>query len=94
MRKRILILIIGLVIFGIGLTVYRVFFLKMARVPTSSMTNTIFPGDFLLMRRSFGKIERGEIVLFKYDPESPGFTERYREDPDTFHVARVIGLPR
>ena len=92
MRKRTLILVIALVIFGLGLTVYRVFFLRTVGVPGSSMANTIIPGDHLLIRKSFGQIERGEIVVFQYDPESPGYKDR-PEDPGTYHVARVVGLP-
>ncbi len=93
MRKRTLILIVVLGIFGIGLTVYRVFFLRMAAVPTASMANTIIPGDRILITKSFGKLERGELVVFQYDPKSPAFRDRPHEDPATFHVARVVGLP-
>ena len=92
MRKRTLILVIALVIFGIGLTVVRIFFLRAAGVPSSSMANTVIPGDNILMTRSFGQIERGEIVLFQYDPKSPVFRDR-PDDPATYHIARVVGLP-
>ena len=93
MRKRTLVLVVVLVIFGVGLTVYRIFFLRMVRVPTSSMANTIFPGDHLLLSKTFGQIERGTLIVFQYDPKSPGYSDRYREDPATFYIARVVGLP-
>ena len=94
MRKRTVILIAIFGILGIGLTVYRVFFLRMARVPGSSMANTIIPGDHIVMTKAFGQLERGEIVVFQHDPKGPDLRDaRYREDPSTFYVARVVGLP-
>lgn len=94
MRKRTVILIAIFGILGIGLTVYRVFFLRMARVPGSSMANTIIPGDHIVMTKTFGQLERGEIVVFQHDPKGPDLRDaRYREDPSTFYVARVVGLP-
>ena len=93
MRKRTLIFVVVLVLLGIAGTVYRVFFLRMVRVPTSSMANTIIPGDHVLISRSFRQIERGEIVVFQYDPGSPAHRDRYRDDTNTFYIARVVGLP-
>lgn len=92
MRKRTLILVIALVIFGIGFAVFRIFFLRMAGVPSGSMANTIIPGDNILITRSFGQIERGQIVLFQYDPKSPVYRDR-PEDPATYYISRIVGLP-
>lgn len=43
--------------------------------------NTILPGDHLIIKREFGEIPRGTVVMFRY----PEGSERY--------VSRVIGLP-
>lgn len=43
--------------------------------------NTIIPGDHLVVTKSFGQVERGQVVVFQY----PG-------DPN-YYVARVVGLP-
>ena len=93
MRKRTLIILIALGLFGIGLTVFRVFFTRMARVPSGSMANTIIPGDHILITKTFGQLERGEIVMFQHDPNVPNARDQYREDPSTFYLARVVGLP-
>lgn len=67
-------------IFIIG---YFFLFLKVARVPTGAMANTIIPGDRILVRtRAFGKIQRGDVILFKYP-----------DDALVTYVARVVGLP-
>ena len=58
-----------------------------ARVPTVSMMNSIIPGDHVVILRSFGQIERGQIVLFQY-PNSTEFA-----DKSEFYLCRVIGLP-
>ena len=70
-----------LVVGGIGLTVYRMFFMWMVRVPTGSMKNTIIPGDRLIVNRAFGAIDRGRLVVFQYP------------DNSTYYLSRVIGLP-
>jgi len=61
--------------------VYRIFFLKLIYVPTGAMANTILPGDYVVVTRRFGAIERGWIVVFKYPA-----------DPSQY-IARVVGLP-
>jgi signal peptidase I len=66
----------------VGLTVFRIFFIKMVRVPTGSMANTIVPGDCLVTRRLFGEVKRGDIIMFAYP-----------NDPSTHYVSRVVGLP-
>jgi signal peptidase I len=83
MRKKIL--VIGLIVTLIGggaLVVSRVFFLWMIRVPTGAMANTIVPGDRLVVKRLLGSINRGDIVVF-----------RYPNQPSTYFVARIIGMP-
>lgn len=67
---------------GGGLLVFRFFFVKMVRVPTGAMMNTIIPGDHLFVTKSFGQIERGQVVVFQYP-----------RDAETSFVARVVGLP-
>jgi signal peptidase I len=57
-------------------------FIRMVRVPTGSMKNTILPGDRIAMNRWVGEIHRGDIVMFKFP-----------QDPATRFVSRVIGLP-
>ena len=51
------------------------------------MMNAIIPGDYVVIHRSFGEIERGQIVLFQY----PNSTELV--DKSVFFVCRVVGLP-
>lgn len=47
------------------------------------MANTVIPGDHLMVKkRAFGKISRGDIIVF-----------RYPSDNATSYIARVIGLP-
>jgi len=84
MRKKILILSLIVVLLGIAVLVgYRLFFVKMVRVPTGAMANTIIPGDHLIIKRAFGEIARGDIVLF-----------RYPNQPSVQFISRVVGLPR
>jgi signal peptidase I len=65
----------------LGALVYRVFFVRLTRVPTGGMALTILQGDHLVVNRSFGTIARGQIVVFQY------------RDDNASYVARVIGLP-
>lgn len=92
MRRRTRILLIVLALIGIGITIFSVFFIRGAYVPTGSMANTIIPGDTLLITKSFGQIERGDIILFQYSPEYIRQEER-DPDPFSFRIARVVGLP-
>jgi signal peptidase I len=64
-----------------AVVVFRVFFVWPIRVPTGAMMNTILPGDHLLVHRSFGSLDRGDIVVFQH------------EGSPEYFVARVIGLP-
>lgn len=74
-------LIIGLIVLGVAGLTYRLFFLKLVRVPTGAMMNTIIPGDQLIVNRLWSAPNRGQIILFKYS-----------NDPQMY-IARVIGLP-
>ena len=79
-RKFILIvLILGIV--GVVYLTSRLFLIQTALVPTGAMSNTIVPGDHVLMVRSFGEIERGQVVLFQWP-----------DDPNRY-LKRVVGLP-
>ena len=91
MRRRTVLLLV-LVLIGIGITIFRVFFTRGVYVPTGSMANTIIPGDTLLITKSFGQIERGAVILFQYSPEYIPPDPRDR-DPFSYRIARVVGLP-
>jgi len=83
MHKKLL--ITGLIVFFAGviaLITYRVFFVKMIRVPTGAMANTIVPGDCFFAKRLLGDVKRGDIVIF-----------RYPDQPSIQYVSRVVGLP-
>lgn len=83
MRRNVLISSLVIVVLGIGaLIAYRLFFIKMVRVPTGAMANTIIPGDHLIVRKLFGQIDRGDIVVFAY-PNQPSIK----------YISRVVGLP-
>ena len=81
--KRLIIIGAILILAGIvGLIVFRIFFIKMVRVPTGAMANTIVPGDCLVAQRVFGELKRGDIIIFAYP-----------SDPSVRYVSRVVGLP-
>src|SRR5205814_7805188 len=83
MRKKLLLIwIVLFVVAGVALVAYRVFFVKMVRVPTGAMANTIVPGDCLVVKRLFGEVKRGDIIIF-----------RYPSQPTIQYVSRVVGLP-
>lgn len=84
MRKKLI--ITGLIVFfagAVGLITYRVLFVKMIRVPTGAMANTIVPGDCLVASRLLGEVKRGDIIIFRYPSE-----------PSVQYVSRIVGLPR
>lgn len=57
--------------------------LMLSEVPSESMETTIMTGDLLVSNRlDTDNIERYDIVVF----EAP-------DDPDTYYIKRVIGLP-
>ena len=79
-RKLILVvLIIGLA--GGAFLIVRLFLIRTALVPGGAMANTIVAGDHVLMVKSFGDIERGQVVMFQFPDDS----NRY--------IKRVVGLP-
>jgi len=83
MRGRIIKIILAIILLGFGLLFgYYSIFLRMTRVPTGSMSNTIIPGDHLVVKKRVGAIERGDLLIFEF-PKNP--SER--------HVSRLIGLP-
>ena len=75
------VLYVLLIVGGVVFTIYYFFFMRMVKVPTGAMANTIVPGDHLLVNRLFVQIERGDIVMFQFP-----------EDPASY-VKRVVGLP-
>jgi signal peptidase I len=74
--------LVAVLLGAISLAVYYLVFIRLVRVPTASMSNTIIPGDHLVIKkRAFGEIRRGDIILFNYPNDSQTY------------LARVIGLP-
>jgi signal peptidase I len=83
MRSRAIIIILALILLGCGLLFgYYLLFLRFVRVPTGSMCNTVIPGDEIVITERIGKIERGDLVLFKFP-----------ENPSELRISRAIGLP-
>ena len=81
-RKTAIVVLLGLCVLGcVGFGVFRLFFVRMVRVPTGNMMNTIVPGDHLMVTKAFGTIERGRIVVFQYPEDA------------TYYISRVVGLP-
>ena len=75
------VLYVLLIVGGVAFTIYYFFFVRMVKVPSGAMANTIVPGDQLLIHRSFGQIERGQIVMFQFPEDS------------NYYIKRVVGLP-
>jgi signal peptidase I len=86
------------------------FVLQAVTVPTGSMENTIMVGDYLLVNKFiYGagepawflpqrKIERGDIIVFKYPGNSVDPLSDLENDPPLLkyqlnYVKRVVGLP-
>ena len=61
--------------------IYSKVFTRMALVPTSSMSNTIIPGDHVIVHKLSGSPNRGDIVMYQQTKDS----ERY--------LSRIVGLP-
>ncbi len=82
--RRILKLVVVLAFLGLCLPgLYYTFFLHMVRIPTSSMANTVIPGDHLVIKkRAFGDIKRGDIIVFSWP-----------KDDVVKYIFRVVGLP-
>jgi signal peptidase I len=82
-QKRVLIAILLPISVAIMLAfIYSLVFLSFARVPTGAMKNTILIGDHLVANRITGRIQRGDIILFKHP-----------RDTQATYVKRVIALP-
>src|SRR5437763_15681343 len=79
-RRRAFLITAGIVLFLAF--IYYALFIRMVKVPTGAMKNTILPGDRLAVHLLMGEIRRGNIVMFNYP-----------EDPSVRFVMRVIGLP-
>jgi signal peptidase I len=76
-------IILAIVLLGFGsLFGYYLIFLRMVRVPSGAMSNTVIPGDQLVVNKRVGKIERGDLLIFKFP-----------KNPSELHVSRAIGLP-
>ena len=58
-------------------------------VPTGSMEDTLHVGEKILVDTRIEKINRGDIVVFKF----PGDPEIYKMDEDDLLVQRIIGMP-
>jgi len=75
-------LMVPVVLAGTAVIIYSIFFLHFVSVPTGAMQNTILPGDRVVTTRLIGEIKRGDVILFKYPP-----------DTSIQYIKRVIGLP-
>jgi len=85
MKKRLKIglgLIIVLAIVVAAVSIYSILFLHFVKVPTGAMKNTILPGDRIAINKTLADIKRGDIITFKYPP-----------DTSIQYIKRVIGLP-
>ena len=71
--------LIALIIFGIVVTGF--YFNRILNMPTGSMSNTIIPGEKILVSGFFSQINRGDIMVFKFP-----------KDPKIKYCMRVIGL--
>jgi signal peptidase I len=81
-RKRLRRVGIALIIL-LGLAaLYAAVFLKLVKVPTGSMKNTILPGDRVAVERWYSEVKRGDVVTFNWPRE-----------PSTQFISRVVGLP-
>jgi signal peptidase I len=79
-KKMIALLIVIAMLFGAWL--FAALFFRFVKVPTGAMSNTILPGDSLVVSRFTEEIKRGDIITFKYP-----------EDTSIQYLMRVIGLP-
>lgn len=77
LRLIVAVFILGAAAFGFYINL----FMRIIRVPTGAMSNTIVPGDRLVVHRSVGTINRGDIIVFQYPGDA------------AYYVARVVGLP-
>src|SRR5438874_3892522 len=82
MKKLIIGILVLLALFLFSGVIYWFFFLQLTRIPTGTMANTLIPGDHAIGKRNFDNINRGNLIIFKY-----------QKDPNTIYLKRVIGLP-
>lgn len=66
----------------VGAISFFIAFVRILKVPTGSMANTIIPGDRVLTSLWVGEIKRGDIIVFKFP-----------NDQKIQYMQRVIGLP-
>lgn len=59
-----------------------IFVILPVRFVGKSMQPTLNDGDRIIFDKRFGKLERGDIIVFHYPP-----------DPSTSYIKRIIGLP-
>jgi signal peptidase I len=57
-------------------------FIRMVKVPTGGMQNTILAGDHILVNRFAREVKRGDLIIFKFPM-----------DPSVQYIKRIIGLP-
>jgi signal peptidase I len=76
-------IILAIVIVGFGaLFGYSLLFLRAVRMPSGAMSNTVVPGDHLIVTNRIGEIERGDLLVFKFP-----------KNPAELHISRAVGLP-
>ncbi|MCI0660662.1 MAG: signal peptidase I [Acidobacteria bacterium] len=82
--KKILLIIGALIVLSVlAGGVWGLLFIRIYRVPTGAMMNTIIPGDRVLtILDARGNLNRGEIVVFKLP-----------NDQKVEYINRIIGLP-
>ena len=67
------------IVCGIAVILLFQFVLLMGIVPSSSMAPTIREGSFMIGSRIFGRLNRGDIVVFRRDNQ--------------MHVKRIVAVP-
>ena len=85
MRKEVISWLLSLAFVIVAVLIINNFIIVNAQVPSSSMENTIMPGNRLIGTRFsywFSEPERGDIVIFHYPL-----------DEKIIYIKRVIGLP-
>lgn len=80
-RQKRIFLIVTAIVISITIVCYFVF-IRIVKIPTGSMANTLIPGDRLIVSKVVGDIKRGDVIIFQYP-----------HDPNIQYASRVIGLP-
>lgn len=82
-RVKILLVVISVAAFlFLAMGAYAFLSLRVVKLPTGSMANTIIPGESVLCSLTVNEVRRGDIVMFKLP-----------SDPKVLFLNRVIGLP-